>query len=138
MNRCPNHCETPRIFSELLMLGFADVSEATVSRYLIKYRSLHPDKMKLQSWMTFLKIHRNVISAMGFFIVPTINFNLLFVFFIVDHNRKKIRHFNVTNQPSALWAIQQLRNAFPFYQIPKCLIMDPDKIFSPGVKGFHE
>ena len=133
-----NRWGAPRIFSELLMLGFKDVSEASVSRYLRKYRSLHPDKKKQQSWMTFLKNHRDVISAMDFFIVPTINFNILFVFFIIDHKRRKIRHFNVTNQPCALWVIQQLRNAFPFDQIPKYLIMDRDKIFSVQVKGFLE
>ena len=133
-----NRWGAPRIFSELLMLGFKDVSEASVSRYFRKYRSLHPDKKKQQSWMTFLKNHRDVISAMDFFIVPTINFNILFVFFIIDHKRRKIRHFNITSQPSALWVIQQLRDAFPFDQISKYLIMDRDKIFSSRVKGFLE
>ena len=32
--------------------------------------------------------------------------------------------------------IQQLREAFPFDQIPKYLILDRDKIFSARVKGF--
>jgi putative transposase len=133
-----NHWGAPRIYSELLMLGYEDVSEATVSRYLKRYRSLHPDKMKQQSWMTFLKNHRDVITAMDFFIVPTINFNILFVFFIIDHKRRIIRHFNVTNQPCALWVIQQLRDAFPFDQVPKYLIMDRDCIFSTRVKGYLE
>ena len=133
-----NHWGAPRIYSELLMLGFKEIAEATVSRYLRKFRSKYPDKKKQQSWMTFLKNHRNVISAMDFFVVPTINFNILFVFFIIDHNRRKIIHFNVTNQPCALWVIQQLRNAFPFDQIPKYLIMDRDSIFSSRVKGFLE
>jgi len=128
----------PRIYSELLMLGFDDVSEATVSRYLRSYRSLNHDKKKQQSWMTFLKNHRDMITAMDFFIVPTVNFNILFVFFIIDHRRRKVVHFNVTNQPSALWVIQQLRDAFPFDQIPKYLIMDRDSIFSVRVKEFLE
>jgi putative transposase len=133
-----NRWGVPRIYSEILMLGFNDISEATVSRYLRRYRSIHPDKKKQQSWMTFLKNHRDMISAMDFFIVPTINFNILFVFFIIDHSRRKIIHFNVSNQPCALWVIQQLRNAFPFDQIPTYLIMDRDKIFSSRVKGFLE
>ncbi len=57
-------------------------------------------------------------------------------FFIIDHKRRVIRHFNVTRHPSALWVIQQLRDAFPFDLIPKYLLMDRDKIFSPHVKGF--
>jgi putative transposase len=86
--------------------------------------------------MTFLRNHRDVISAMDFFIVPTVNFNILFVFFIIDRSRRKITHFNVTSQPCALWVIQQLRDAFPFDQAPKYLILDRDKIFSLRVKGF--
>jgi putative transposase len=128
----------PRIFSELLMLGYTDVSEASVSRYLRRFRINPPNKKKQQSWMTFLKNHRDVISAMDFFIVPTINFNILYVFFIIDHSRRKIVHFNVTNQPCVLWVIQQLRNAFPFDQIPRYLIMDRDSTFSTRVKGFME
>jgi putative transposase len=133
-----NHWGAPRIFSELLMLGFTEIYEATVSRFLHKFRCKHLDKKKQQSWMTFLRNHRDMISAMDFFIVPTINFTILFVFFIIDHSRRKIIHFNVTNHPSAQWVIQQLRDAFPFDQIPKYLIMDLDKIFSPGVRGFLE
>ena len=48
-----NHWGAPRIYSELLMLGYTAISEATVSRYLRRYRSKHPDKKKQQSWMTF-------------------------------------------------------------------------------------
>jgi putative transposase len=123
-----NHWGAPRIYSELLMLGVEDVSEASVSRYLRRFRINHPDKANQPSWMTFLKNHGDVISAMDFFVVPTINFNILFVFFIIDHSRRKIRHLKVTNQSSALWVIQQLRNTFPFDQIPKYLIMDRDNI----------
>ncbi len=119
------------------MLGFSEISEATVSRYLRTFRSKHPDKKKQQSWMTFLKNHREAISAMDFFIVPTIKFNILFVFFVIDHKRRIIRHLNMTNHPSAQWVIQQLRDAFPFDQISKYMIMDRDRIFSPRVKGFN-
>jgi putative transposase len=134
-----NHWGAPRIYSELLMLGYTKVSEATVSRYLRSFRSINPDqKKRQQTWVTFLKNHRDVISAMDFFVVPTIKFNILFVFFIIDHSRRKIIHFNITNHPSAQWVIQQLRDAFPFDQVPKYLIMDRDKIFSQRVKGFLE
>lgn len=56
-----NHWGASRIYSELLMLGFTNVSEATVSRYLRRYRSLHPNKQKQQSWMTFLKSHPRLL-----------------------------------------------------------------------------
>ena len=133
-----NRWGAPRIYSELLMLGFTDVSEATVSRYLRKCRSQNPGEKKQQSWMTFLKNHRDVISAMDFFIVPTINFHILFVFFIIDHKRRVIRHINVTIHPSSQWVKQQLRDAFPFESAPKYPIMDRDKIFCARVKGYLE
>jgi putative transposase len=114
-----NRWGAPRIYSEPVMLGFHDVSEAIVSRYLRRYRSLYLNRKKQQSWMTFLKNHRDVISAIDFFVVPTISFNILFVLFLINHNRRKICHYNVTNQPSANWVTQQLRNAFPFDLAPK-------------------
>ena len=62
-----NNWGAPRIYSELLMLGFNDVSEVTVSRYLRTFRSKHPDTRKQQSWKTFLTNHRDTICAMDFF-----------------------------------------------------------------------
>ena len=58
-----NHWGAPRIYSELLMLGFTSVSEATVSRYLRKYRTRHPDEKKQQSWVTFLKNHSDTATS---------------------------------------------------------------------------
>jgi putative transposase len=38
-------------------------------------------------------------------------------------------HFNVTAHPTSEWTVQQLREAFPFGQIPRYLLRDRDKIF---------
>ena len=54
----------PRIHGELLKLGI-DVSEATVSKYMIK-RHGPPS----QTWRTFLINHAKDIIAMDFFTVP--------------------------------------------------------------------
>ncbi|WP_300464846.1 integrase core domain-containing protein [Desulfobacula sp.] len=74
--------------------------------------------------------------GMDFFTVPTISFKTLYVFFIIDHARRKIIHFNVTEHPTAEWVVQQLKNAFPFDSAPKYLIFDRDSIFSVRVKQF--
>ena len=78
----------PRIYSELLMLGYTkkQVSQRTVSRYLKKIRVDDPDniKKKKQQWKIFLKNHREYIMAMDFFTVPTISFKILYVYFISD------------------------------------------------------
>jgi transposase InsO family protein len=54
------------------------------------------DKGKQQRWMTFLRNHKDGIAAMDFFVVPTITFRLLYVWFVIDHERRRVIHVNVT------------------------------------------
>ena len=85
----------PRIHGELLKLGF-DISEPTVSRWLRRApRKLDPAKR----WLTFLRNHREAIAAMDLFTVPTITFGVLYCFFVIGHDRRKILRFNVTRNP---------------------------------------
>ena len=88
---------SPRIHGELLKLGF-DVSERTVSRYI---RRLSPPEQARKLWATFLRNHREVITAMDFFTVPTLSFRVLYCFFVIEHDRRKILHFNVTEHQPA-------------------------------------
>ena len=118
-----------KIQAELGKLGFT-ASLATVSRYLPKRA---PDRGKQQRWMTFLRNHKDVIAAMDFFVIPTVGFRLLYIWFIIDHGRRRIIHFNVTTNPSEQWVIQQLRESFPYDSAPRYLIYDNDSIFSDKV-----
>jgi transposase InsO family protein len=113
----------PRIHGELLKLGF-EVSEATVSRYMPR-RTKPPS----QTWRTFLRNHTQDLVSIDFFVVPTATFRVLYVFLVLEHERRRILHFNVTEGPSALWAGQQLINAFPYDSAPKYLIRDRDKVY---------
>src|SRR5665647_241393 len=45
------------------------------------------------------------------------------------HDRRRVIHFNITAHPTAEWTGQQLREAFPFDQIPRYLLRDRDGIF---------
>jgi putative transposase len=83
--------------------------------------------------MTFLRNHKEVIAGMDFFVVPTVRFRLLYVWFAIDHGRRRILHFNVTENPSARWVIQQLRETFPDEPEHRFLIYDNDSIFSLAV-----
>ena len=56
---------------------------------------------------------------------------------ILDHGRRTIRHVNVTAQPTAAWVKQQLREAFPFDDLPHFLLFDNDTVFG-SVKAFIE
>src|SRR5215475_7125688 len=82
----------PRIHGELVMLGF-QVSERSVARWM-RRAPRSPDSA--QRWLTFLRNHREALAAMDFFSVPTITFGVLYCFFVLGHDRRRIRHFNVT------------------------------------------
>jgi putative transposase len=58
--------------------------------------------------------------------VPTATFRVLYVFIIINHDRRKVVHFNVTTNPNAPWAAQQIVNAFPYESSPRFLIHDQD------------
>jgi transposase InsO family protein len=82
-----------------------------------------------QTWRTFLENHVSRFVSVDFFTVPTIRFQVLYVFLVLAHDRRRIVHFNVTAHPTAEWTGQQLRNAFPFEQFPRYLLRDRVAIF---------
>jgi len=122
----------PKIHGELLKLGF-EVSERTVARYLHRLRR-RGDPAK--RWLAFLANHREVIAAFDFFTVPTLTFHLLYCFFIIEHGRRRVLHFNVTRHPTADWVVQQLREAFPEACPYRYAILDHDSKFDGDVIAF--
>ncbi len=115
----------PRIHGELKMLGF-DISERTVLRWM---RKAPRDPESAGRWAAFLNNHREAIAAMDFFTVPTFTFSVLYCFFVIAHNRRRILHCNVTRYPTSAWVSQQLREAFPYNSAPKYLILDREHAF---------
>jgi len=108
----------PHIHWELLKLGI-EVSETTVAKYMVRRR-----KPPSQTWRTFLDNHVKNLVSVDFFTVPTIRFQVLYVFLVLAHDRRRVVHFNVTAHPTAEWTAQQLREAFPFDQVPRYLLRD--------------
>jgi putative transposase len=122
----------PRIHGELLKLGFV-LSEPTVSRWL-RDASRTPDPA--QRWLTFVRNHRDAIAAMDFFTDPTLTLGVLYCFFVIGHDRRKILRFNVTTHPSALWIVQQMREAWPYSARHRFLLFDRDAKFGSDVLSF--
>jgi len=120
---------SPRIHGELKMLGL-DISERTVLRWMRK-APRNPDPAK--RWVVFLSNHQEVIAAMDFFTVPTLTFGLLYCFFVIAHDRRRILHCNVTRHPNSAWVVQQLREAFPYDSAPDYLVFDRAANFSDEV-----
>lgn len=113
----------PRIHGELLTLGI-NIGETSVSKYLLRTR-----RPPSQTWRTFLDNHVKTLVSVDFFTVPTIRFQILYVFLVLAHERRRIVHFAVTAHPTAEWIAQQIREAFPWDSAPHYLLRDRDRIF---------
>jgi len=77
--------------------------------------------------------------AIDFLTVPTVTFDILFVFIVLSHDRRRLVHVNVTAHPTAAWTAQQMIEAFPWDTAPRYCIGDRDKIygktFQQRIKG---
>jgi len=118
----------PRIHGELKMLGI-EISERTVSRII---RTLH--RPSGQTWKTFLGNHLGQTVSIDFFTVPTITMKVLFVFIVLEHRRRQVLHFNVTEHPTASWTSQQIVEAFADREPSRYVIRDRDSIYGDLVR----
>ena len=67
----------PRIHGELLKLGI-DMGETSVGKYIVGGR-----KPPSQDWRTFLENHVKTMVSVDFLTVPTIQFQVLYVFLVL-------------------------------------------------------
>jgi hypothetical protein len=82
-----------------------------------------------QTWATFVRNHLVGTLAIDFLTVPTVTFGVLYVFFVLSLERRRILHVNVTAHPHAAWAAQQLVEALgPDAPTAARLIRDRDGI----------
>ncbi len=114
---------SPRIVGELRKLGI-DVAKSTVEKYRER-----PRKPSSPTWKAFLENHVTELVAMDFFVVPTVDFKVLFVLVILAHDRRRVVHFNVTEHPTEQWTAQQIVEAFPWDEAPRYLLRDRDSIY---------
>ena len=72
----------------------------------------------------FLASHLKQLVSTDFFVVPTANFRILFVFVVLAHHRRRVIHFNVTAHPTSEWTEQQIAEAFPWDTTPCTRVRD--------------
>jgi hypothetical protein len=113
----------PRVHGELKKLGFK-ISERTVSRLMPK-KTGKPS----QTWMTLLRNHVGQMVSVDFFTVATLQLRVLYVFVILAHDRRRVLHFNVTENPTADWTVRQIVEACPDNSVPRYLVRDRDGIY---------
>ena len=116
-----------RIAAELAKLGH-DVSKDTVAKYMPK-RPGAPRRPPSTTWRTFLRTHLAGTIAIDFLTVRTVTFNVLYVFFVLSLDRRRILHVNVTAHPYAAWAAQQIVEAAGLDANVVRLIRDRDGIY---------
>lgn len=123
--------EPARFQGELQLLGYIACIN-TIKKHL----GLFPDgagggvrRPDGPGWWTFLKLHREYIAAMDFFVVYSLGYTPLYVFFVIDHARRRILHVNVTRFPNQDWVARQFKEAFPFEHGIRFLIHDNDPVF---------
>ena len=63
---------------------------------------------------------------LDFLVVPTVSFQVLYVFIVLGHDRRRAIHFNVTSHPTAEWTARQIAEAFPWDSAPRYLLHDRD------------
>jgi hypothetical protein len=79
----------PRIHGELLKLGI-DIGESSVSKYMVRCR-----KPPSQTWRTFLENHAQQLVSIDFFTVPTIRFQVLYVFLVLEDSSNPEPRFGI-------------------------------------------
>ena len=95
---------------------------------------LPPPKRSSMSWKTFFRHYRYVMASMDFKVVFDFRTRPLFILNIIDHARRELILCKATYHPTSEWVSQQLRNAYPFNEAPKNMLMDRDSIFLPVAK----
>ena len=100
------------------------MAQASIEQYRVR-----PPRPASPTWRAFLKNHLTELVALAFFPVPTVGVTVLFVLIVLARDRRKLRHFNVTEHPTAPWTAQQRVEAFPWATAPKYLLRDRDAVY---------
>jgi hypothetical protein len=119
-----------RIAAELLVKLRLHVSPRTVRRYMATTRG---PRDGVPRWSAFVRNHASAVLACDFFVVVTARFRVVYVFVVLEVGSRRIRHWNVTEHPTAEWTAQQFRMVMSGEEPHRFLIHDRDSIYSDRV-----
>ena len=66
------------------------------------------------------------------FVVPTATFRLLYALIVLSLDRRRVVHFEVTQNPTQVWLCGQMTDAVPWDTAPRYLLRDRDKSYGPA------
>ena len=117
-----------RFASESLVKLGIQVSPRTVRQYMARRSDGQPRGDP--RWSTLLKNHAKAIAACEVFLAVAATFQVLYVFFVIEHGSRRLLRVEVTAQPSAERTLQQLRAVIGYEDRYRYLIHDRDSIFA--------
>jgi putative transposase len=89
---------------------------------------------RLASQHLALQNHMTDIVAVDMFVVGTATFQILYALIILGHDRRKVIHFEVTQNPTQVWLSRRMTEAFPWETAPRYLLPDRDKSYGPAFR----
>ena len=86
---------------------------------------------------TVLHNHIGDTVAVDMLVVATATFRLLYTVIVLGHERRRIIHFDVTQNPTQVWLARQITEAFPWDTAPQFLLRDRDRSYGQGFPPSH-
>jgi hypothetical protein len=77
----------------LLLLDYEAPCAETISKYMVKPRK---PRSPSTTWLPFLRNHLDCSWAIDLFTVTTLDFQVLYMFLVLDHARRELRRLAVT------------------------------------------
>lgn len=84
-------------------------------------------------WSAFERNHASAVLACDFFVAITATFRVLYVFVVLEVGTRRIRHWNVTDHPTAEWTAQQFRMVMLGDEPDRLFVHDRDSTYSESV-----
>src|SRR5262249_15730657 len=87
-----------------------------------------------RTWRSLLSNHLPDITAIDMFVVATATFQLLYTLIVLNLDRRRVVHFEVTTNPTQDWLSGQITEAFPWDTAPRYLLRDRDRSYGPAFR----
>ena len=94
-----------------------------------------PPRIPISGRRTFIQNHMRDIAAIDMFVVTTATFRLLYVLIVLGHDRRRIIHFEVSQNPTQVWLSRQITEACPWDTAPRYLLRDQDASYDLGFRN---
>jgi putative transposase len=69
------------------------------------------------------------------FVVATATFRILYALIVLGHDRRKVIHFDVSQNPTQVWLSRQMTEAFPWDTAPRYLLRDRDTSYGRAFRN---